>query len=158
MVWKILTFTAIVVVIYHVLRKWWYGSTFLCICFSEINKCKIQSSAIITWSNIVRILTGTEAGCQSDAGSTKDTPASYGVCFVNICEEKDRVTMAPHCIGHFVQASMCLTHWGRDKMDAIPQMTFSSAFSWMKMFKFPLKFHWSFFLRVQITIFHHWFG
>ena len=27
-----------------------------------------------------------------------------------------------------------LTHWGRDKMDAISQTTFSSAFSWMKMF------------------------
>ena len=27
-----------------------------------------------------------------------------------------------------------LTHWGRDKMDAISQMTFSSDFSWMKMF------------------------
>ena len=26
-----------------------------------------------------------------------------------------------------------LTHWGRDKMDAISQTTFSNAFSWMKM-------------------------
>ena len=32
-----------------------------------------------------------------------------------------------------------LTHWGRDKMDAISQMTFSSAFSWMKMFEFQLR-------------------
>ena len=48
-----------------------------------------------------------------------------------------------------------LTHWGRDKMDAISQTTFSSAFSWMKMFEFRLKF-WSLFLRVQLTIFHHW--
>ena len=36
-----------------------------------------------------------------------------------------------------------LTHWGRDKMDAISQTTFPSAFSWMKMFDFWLKFHWS---------------
>ena len=50
-----------------------------------------------------------------------------------------------------------LTHWGRDKMDAISQTTFSSAFSWMKMFEFRLKFHWSLFLMVQLTIFHHWF-
>ena len=49
-----------------------------------------------------------------------------------------------------------LTHLGRDKMDAISQ-TFSSAFSWMKMFEFGLKFHWSLFLRVQLTIFQHWF-
>ena len=44
-----------------------------------------------------------------------------------------------------------LTHWGRDNMDAISQTTFSSALSWMKMFEFRLKFHWSLFLRVQLT-------
>ena len=44
-----------------------------------------------------------------------------------------------------------LTHWGRDKMAAI-----SHAFSWMKMFEFRLKFHWSLFLRFQLTIFQHW--
>ena len=50
-----------------------------------------------------------------------------------------------------------LTHWGRDKMDAISQTVFSNAFSWMKMCEFCLRFHWSLFLRVQLTIFHHWF-
>ena len=49
-----------------------------------------------------------------------------------------------------------LTHWGRDKMDAISQTTSSSAFSWMKMFEFRWKFQWSLFLRVQLTIFQHW--
>ena len=46
-----------------------------------------------------------------------------------------------------------LTHWGRDKMAAIFQTTFSNAFSWMKMFEFRLRFHWSLFPRVQLTIF-----
>ena len=50
-----------------------------------------------------------------------------------------------------------LTHRGRDKMDAISQTTFSSTFSWMKTFEFRLKFHWSLFLRVELTIFQHWF-
>ena len=50
-----------------------------------------------------------------------------------------------------------LTHWGRDKMAAIFQTTFSNAFSWMKMFEFRLKFHWSLFLWFQLTIFQHWF-
>ena len=40
-----------------------------------------------------------------------------------------------------------LTHWGPDKMDAISQTTCSSAFSWMKMFEFRLKFHWRLLLR-----------
>ena len=51
-----------------------------------------------------------------------------------------------------------LTHWGRDKMASIFQTIFSIAFSWMKMFKFRLIFHWSVFPRVQLTIFQHWPG
>ena len=50
-----------------------------------------------------------------------------------------------------------LTHWGRDKMDAIFQTTFSNGYSWMKIYEFRMKFHWSLFLRFQLTIFQHWF-
>ena len=50
-----------------------------------------------------------------------------------------------------------LTHWGRDKMAAISQTMLSNAFSWMKMSEFRLKFHWSLFIRIQLTIFQHWF-
>ena len=46
-----------------------------------------------------------------------------------------------------------LTHWVRDKMDAISQTEFWIPFSRMKMFEFRLKFNWSLFLRVQLTIF-----
>ena len=49
-----------------------------------------------------------------------------------------------------------LTHWGRDKMAAIFQTTFSNAFSWMKIHEFPLRFHWNLFPRVQLTKFQHW--
>ena len=52
-----------------------------------------------------------------------------------------------------VLGGVCLTHWGRDKMDAISQTTFSNAISWISW----LKFHWSLFLRVQLTISQHWF-
>ena len=50
-----------------------------------------------------------------------------------------------------------LTHWDQDKMAAIFQTTFSNGFLWMKMYEFWLKFHWSLFLRVQLTISQHWF-
>ena len=50
-----------------------------------------------------------------------------------------------------------LTHWGRDKMAAVAQTTLSNALSWMKMLEFLLRFHWSLFLRIQLTIFQHWF-
>ena len=50
-----------------------------------------------------------------------------------------------------------LTHWGLDKMAADILTTFSNAFSWMKIYVFRLTLHWSLFLRVKLTIFHHWF-
>ena len=36
-----------------------------------------------------------------------------------------------------------LTHWGRDKMVAIFQTTFSNAFCLMKMYEFRLRFYWN---------------
>ena len=50
-----------------------------------------------------------------------------------------------------------VTHWGWDKMVANLLMTFSYAFSWRKIYKFQIRFHWSLFPRVQLTIFQHWF-
>ena len=43
------------------------------------------------------------------------------------------------------------TQWGRDKMAAIFQTTFSNAFSWMQMYEFRPKFHWSLFSRVHLN-------
>ena len=51
--------------------------------------------------------------------------------------------------------SIELTHRGRDNMAAISQTTLSNAFSYMKMSYFRLKFHWSLFVRVQLTIIQH---
>ena len=56
-----------------------------------------------------------------------------------------------------VTVMLALKYWGRDKMAAIFQTTFSNGFSWMKMYGFRLTFHWSLFLGVQFTIFQHWF-
>ena len=41
-------------------------------------------------------------------------------------------------------------------MAAVLQTTLPNAFSWMKILEFRLKLHWSLFLRVQLTIFHHY--
>ena len=53
--------------------------------------------------------------------------------------------------------AITLTRWGRDKMAAISQTALSNTFSWMEMLEFRSKFHWSLFLRVQLTISQHWF-
>ena len=58
------------------------------------------------------------------------------------------------CVSH---TTTWYTHWGREKMAVIFQTTFSNAFSSMKIFEFRLKLHWSLFLRVRLTVFHHWF-
>ena len=50
-----------------------------------------------------------------------------------------------------------LRHIPLDKMAAISKTTISDAISWMKSFVFWLRFHWSLFLRFQLTIFQHWF-
>ena len=41
------------------------------------------------------------------------------------------------CLGTWM-LSAHLTHWGKGKMDAILQMTFSNAFPWMKIYEFFL--------------------
>ena len=46
----------------------------------------------------------------------------------------------------------------RHKMAAVSQTTLSNAFSLMKKLAFRLRFHWSLFLSVQLTIFQHWFS
>ena len=46
-------------------------------------------------------------------------------------------------------------------MADISQVTFSNAFSWMKMFEFRFKFYWIVFLGVELTInywFRYWLG
>ena len=57
----------------------------------------------------------------------------------------------------YTPSPLLLTHWGWDKMVANYLTTFSYTFSWMNIYKFRLRFHWSLFPRVQLTIFHHWF-
>ena len=51
------------------------------------------------------------------------------------------------------EGTLHLTHLPLNKMITISQMTFPSAFSWMKSFEF----HGGLFLRVQLTITHYWF-
>ena len=53
----------------------------------------------------------------------------------------------PFCLGLNV-----LTHWGRNRLDAILQRVFSNAFSSTEICKFQLKLYWSLFLKGR-----HWF-
>ena len=48
------------------------------------------------------------------------------------------------------------THWGRVKIVAISQTTFSNTFSWTNMYEFRLKFLWNLILRCELRIFRIW--
>ena len=58
------------------------------------------------------------------------------------CRAKHIIVSTDKLTTKLLFASGCLqlplTHWGRDKMDAISQTTFSYAFSWMKIFEFRI--------------------
>ena len=53
----------------------------------------------------------------------------------------------PYVLTTYLNEWELLTHWGRDEKDAIFQTTLLNAFSWMKMYELPLRFHWYLFLR-----------
>ena len=52
---------------------------------------------------------------------------------------------------------LMFTKWARDNMAAIFRTKCRNGFSWMKIYEFRFKFHWSVFLVVQLRIFQHWF-
>ena len=80
-------------------------------------------------------------------------PKDFAI-WLNITVKVDLLDVySGHCYCKWVSS---LTHWGRDKMTDISQTTFSNGFSWMKIYGFRLRFHWSLFLRFELTIFQHW--
>ena len=83
-------------------------------------------------------------------------------CFFSIMNSETLCEGVPWCLRHQVISALRnqdrpLTHWGRDKMAAIFQTTLLDEFSRLKMYKLRLRFHWSLFPMVQLTIFQHWF-
>ena len=100
--------------------------------------------------------------CSSQTPHSLPIRTSYGTSFAS---SKSDLTVKSHsafCSYSMAEVEcsfalkhshiLCLTRWGRDKMDAILQMTFSTAFLWMKMFEFRLQFHWNLYQRVQLII------
>ena len=55
-------------------------------------------------------------------------------------------------VGPMLAPWTLITHLPLDKMTAFSQRIFSDTFSWMKSFVVWLKFYWSLFLRVKLTI------
>ena len=66
---------------------------------------------------------------------------------IRVCPMKYEHDCVVFCWYH-VAVVIGLTHWGREKMTAISQTTFSNAFPWIQTFEFYIKFHWNMFFRV----------
>ena len=79
-------------------------------------------------------------------------PMKYGHGFVVLCFVVVTFLFPVDSCDPFI-----LTHWGRNQVAASFQPTFSSAFSRMKICEFRLRFHWSLFRGVHLTISQHWF-
>ena len=118
----------------------------------QIMACCLFENQAITWTNASLVSIG-EIG----EISIKIQQFSFNEVHLIISAAK----LLPFCLGLNV-----LTHWGRDKMAAIFQTTFSNAFSWMTMYKFRLNFtevcsqgsNYQHSSMVQIIMFWHWPG
>ena len=76
---------------------------------------------------------------------------------LNTAEKKPSIYILHIYTFRYIYWALYLTHWGRDKMAAVSQTTFSSALSWMKIYEIWHKLHWSLFLRVELTQFQRWY-
>ena len=74
----------------------------------------------------------------------------YKLFFQQYIFEKFHLQNGSHCV-------QALTHLPLDKMAAILQTTFSSALFMNEKFCVWFKFHWSLFLKAQLTIIQDWF-
>ena len=112
--------------------NWWDSATRNTACTTELKKSKKNSH----W----------DAYGWVSSAATKALKRLTGNTSTRSSTRQRRETIASLSEG-------MLTHWGRDKMPAVSQTTLSNPFSWMKIFAFRLEFHWSLFLRFQLTQF-----
>ena len=113
--------------------RWWPLCASMCYCFiySQYNHCVAKNLTV---------------------------PDRLPLTFISMVYRRNQNILGEHFrFSKFNSAWQVLTHWGQNKMAAILQTTFSYAFSWMKMYEFRLRVHWSVFLRILLTIFQHWF-
>ena len=76
---------------------------------------------------------------------------------INLNVNKWRCVMDPWSVSRVTKTALYLISPSLVKMSVISQTTFSNTFSWMKIYEFRFKFHWSLFPRVQLPLFQHWF-
>ena len=85
-------------------------------------------------------------------GSSNTPKDSFGVGGWEKVPQKDRV-QSPECQKGGQNGGTSIS----PNIEGVPSPGISQTFLWMKSFIFRLKFHWSLFLRVQLTKSQQWF-
>ena len=93
--------------------------------------------------------------------------ANTGYCYLKIFIKTylSKITYQPKTVLHDVQLlcffqllTLIYNNTLRPRQNGRQILTtISNEFSWMKMYRFRLRFHWSLFPGIQLTIFQHWF-
>ena len=93
------------------------------------------------------------------AGDLRRHRACYDVTVMRLaCRISIIITIISRCPEHMLARALSQFNSLRPRQNGRHfQTTFSNAFSWMKMYQFRLRFHWSLLPRVELTIFQHWF-
>ena len=85
----------------------------------------------------------------------KTSSVKWRPCYLGLNVHKDIRRMYSFWTNMFV--NLLKLNYPQTRWQTFWQMTFSNAFSWMKILEFRFKFHWNLFLRVKSTISQHWF-
>ena len=113
-----------------------------------------QDIKIFIHENVSENIICEMAAILSSGRSVKPVMSELWKCpyWISICSNTLLMKPITLCVELFWKKNMNmilrLTHWGRDKMAAILQTTYSNPFSWMKMYEFGFKFHCNLVLRV----------
>ena len=134
---------------FHLMTSSWIWKTYTPKKWYHTLYCKIVSSKTAKWTWLRQVLV---------TGQTVQMPArSVQTMVMRTLSLRSffRVTLSDPAIGDFV---LWINTLGPRQNDhRFGDDVFQNVFSCMKMYEFWFKFHRSLFLRVQSTIFQHWF-
>ena len=121
----------------------------------------VDSFSKVTWID-VQICNGSDEYCWRDKvdpilstdGKADKVKPVYPLPLLNLVEAGGVITTVS--LNSSLPNTAYMLNSMRLRQNGRHFQTFSYVFSWMKMYKFRLRFHWSLFPRVELTIFQHW--
>ena len=118
----------------HHISGW--GRSPLCLCIHDVTLCIMTPRDWHLWHNIHLCEQWIDVHSPEKHTKIIGNHSTCRLSLLNNCVVGFNVIFMYFYTGNkFIPYwAHCLTHWGRDKMAAIFQMTFSNTFSWVKMY------------------------